>query len=111
MIFEVHFPFLPKNVLTFCPILLFRKIGHFSGLTTTGFAEHGCAVGLGFHLQMIPLPAGAIQAHAPLGTGNQIVFRLLQPERVAVFLFANSAGIEQETVGRRGEQGLGIFLD
>lgn len=61
--------------------------------------------------QVVALVAAFVEAHATLRVTDQVVFALLQLERVNIELGINISGIEQELMGRDAEQGLGVLPD
>ena len=63
------------------------------------------------YLQQIPLVAALVQADAPLGGLDEVVFALLQLEHIHVGLLVDGPCVEEELVRRDGEQGLGHLTD
>ena len=62
-------------------------------------------------LQQVPLIAAFEQAHAPLGEADEAVLSLLQLEQIHIEPLVDGAAVEDELVGRDGEQGLGQLPD
>lgn len=60
-----------------------------------------------FHFQQVPFIAALVEADALLRETDQLKFGRLQLEIVHVELAVHAAGVEQELVGRNGEQGPG----
>ena len=58
-------------------------------------------------MEKIALVTAAVQTDASIGVIDQLVFRVLQLEGVAERFWLQLSWIEQELVGRDGEQGLG----
>lgn len=55
--------------------------------------------------------AAFVEGHASLWITNQVVFALLQMERIDRKLGINISGVEQKRMGRDSEQRLGVFPD
>ena len=62
-------------------------------------------------MQQIPLVAAPIKTSAPFRVADELELRLFQLEGVAERFWLQLSWIEQELVGRDGEQGLGQLPD
>ena len=61
--------------------------------------------------KVIPLNAAFIEAHAPLGEADQVVFAFFQLEGVDIEPLVDVACVEQKGVGWDGKQRLGQLPD